>query len=33
MVPHYITPGVHRIIDRLGDVPIAVFTAAHDIVL
>lgn len=33
MVPQYITPGVHRIIDRLGDVPMAVFTATHDIVL
>lgn len=33
VVPQHITPGVHRIIDRLGDVPMAVFTAAHDIVL
>lgn len=32
-VPHHITPGVQRIVDRLGDVPIAVFTAAHDILL
>lgn len=33
VVPHHITPGVHRIIDRLGDVPMAVFTATHDILL
>ena len=33
LVPQYISPGVHRILDRLGDVPIAVFTAVHDIVL
>jgi transcriptional regulator with XRE-family HTH domain len=29
-VPRHIPPGVHRIIDRLGDVPMAVFTATHD---
>jgi transcriptional regulator with XRE-family HTH domain len=33
VVPRHITPGVQRIVDRLGDVPIAVFTAAHDILL
>lgn len=32
-VPQHITPGVQRIVDRLGDVPLAVFTAAHDILL
>jgi hypothetical protein len=31
-VPHHITPGVQRIVDRLTDVPVAVFTAAHDLV-
>ncbi|MFD0924996.1 helix-turn-helix domain-containing protein [Williamsia deligens] len=29
----HITPGVARIVDRLGDVPLAVFTAAWDILL
>jgi transcriptional regulator with XRE-family HTH domain len=33
VVPRHVTPGVQRIVDRLGDVPLAVFTAAHDIVL
>ncbi len=33
LVPRHITPGVQRIVDRLGDVPIAVFTATHDILL
>jgi transcriptional regulator with XRE-family HTH domain len=33
VVPRHITPGVQRIIDRLEDVPMAVFTAAHDILL
>jgi PAS domain-containing protein len=33
VVPKHITPGVQRIVDRLGDVPIAVFTATHDILL
>ncbi|MFK4484093.1 transcriptional regulator with XRE-family HTH domain [Curtobacterium sp. AB7] len=33
VVPRHITPGVQRLVDRLGDVPIAVFTATHDIVL
>jgi transcriptional regulator with XRE-family HTH domain len=33
VVPQHITPGVQRIVDRLGDVPIAVFTATHDILL
>ncbi|MGN7189553.1 helix-turn-helix domain-containing protein [Curtobacterium sp. MCBA15_004] len=32
-VPTHVPPGVQRIVDRLGDVPLAVFTAAHDIVL
>nr|WP_307086672.1 helix-turn-helix transcriptional regulator [Arthrobacter agilis] len=32
-VPRHISPGVQRIVDRLGDVPLAVFTAAHDILL
>lgn len=32
-VPRHITPGVQRIVDRLGDVPLAVFTATHDILL
>ena len=32
-VPQHVTPGVQRIIDRLGDVPMAVFTASHDILL
>ncbi len=32
-VPRHVPPGVHRMLDRLGDVPLAVFTAAHDIVL
>jgi transcriptional regulator with XRE-family HTH domain len=33
IVPRYVTPGVQRLVDRLGDVPLAVFTAAWDIVL
>ena len=33
LVPRHVTPGVQRIVDRLGDVPLAVFTSAHDIVL
>ncbi len=33
IVPRHISPGVQRIIDRLSDVPMAVFTAAHDILL
>ncbi|QHF25774.1 helix-turn-helix domain-containing protein [Rathayibacter sp. VKM Ac-2804] len=32
-VPQHITPGVQRIVDRCGDVPLAVFSAAHDILL
>ncbi|WP_282947296.1 helix-turn-helix transcriptional regulator [Cellulomonas endometrii] len=32
-VPRHVTPGVQRIVDRLTDVPVAVFTAAHDLVL
>ncbi|GAA0967677.1 helix-turn-helix transcriptional regulator [Frigoribacterium faeni] len=30
-VPRHIGPGVQRIVDRLGDVPLAVFSATHDI--
>ncbi|WP_144758510.1 helix-turn-helix domain-containing protein [Curtobacterium sp. 9128] len=33
LVPRHVTPGVQRLIDRLGDVPLAVFTATHDILL
>lgn len=33
LVPRQITPGVQRIVDRLADVPLGVFTAAHEIVL
>ncbi|MFJ3382900.1 MULTISPECIES: helix-turn-helix domain-containing protein [unclassified Curtobacterium] len=33
VVPRHITPGVQRVVDRLGDVPLAVFTATHDILL
>ncbi|GAA5229986.1 helix-turn-helix transcriptional regulator [Arthrobacter cryoconiti] len=33
VVPQHISPGVQRIVDRLRDVPMAVFTATHDIVL
>jgi transcriptional regulator with XRE-family HTH domain len=32
-VPRHIPPGVHRILDRLGDVPLAVFSATHDLLL
>ncbi|MBE1875696.1 helix-turn-helix transcriptional regulator [Myceligenerans pegani] len=31
-VPRHITPGVQRVIDRLGSIPLAVFTATHEIV-
>lgn len=31
LVPRHITPGVQRILDRLGDTPIGVFTAAWEI--
>ena len=31
MVPRHITPGVQRIVDRLGDVPLAVHSAAWDL--
>lgn len=31
LVPRHITPGVQRIVDRLSDVPLAVFTASHDL--
>jgi transcriptional regulator with XRE-family HTH domain len=33
VVPEHISPGVQRIIDRLRDVPMAVFTATHDILI
>ncbi|ARC58006.1 hypothetical protein AS850_13050 [Frondihabitans sp. 762G35] len=33
IVPRHVGPGVQRIVDRLGDVPLAVFTATHDILL
>ncbi|MCS5722840.1 helix-turn-helix transcriptional regulator [Herbiconiux sp. CPCC 203407] len=33
VVPQHVSPGVQRIVDRLGDVPLAVFTASHDILL
>jgi transcriptional regulator with XRE-family HTH domain len=33
IVPRHIMPGVQRIVDRLGDVPMAVFTATHDFLL
>ena len=33
VVPRHITPGVQRILDRIGDVPLAVFSAVWDIVL
>lgn len=31
VVPRLVTPGVQRLVDRLGDVPLAVFTATWDI--
>ena len=31
VVPRHITPGVQRIVDRLGDVPLAVHSAAWDV--
>ncbi|SHF68902.1 Helix-turn-helix domain-containing protein [Jatrophihabitans endophyticus] len=33
VVPQHVLPGVQRIVDRLGDVPLAVHTAAWDVVL
>lgn len=33
VVPRHLTPGVQRILDRIGDVPLAVFTATWDILL
>ncbi|MGV8882670.1 MAG: helix-turn-helix domain-containing protein [Rhodoglobus sp.] len=33
VVPHHIGPGVQRILSRLSDVPMAVFSATHDILL
>jgi transcriptional regulator with XRE-family HTH domain len=32
-MPHHLTPGVQRILDRIGDAPLAVFTAAWDFLL
>ncbi|WP_296391626.1 helix-turn-helix transcriptional regulator [Williamsia sp.] len=32
VVPQHISPGVRRMVDRLGDVPLAVFTATWDII-
>ena len=31
LVPTHLSPGVQRIVDRLGDVPVGVFTAAWDV--
>jgi hypothetical protein len=31
IVPRHITPGVQRMVDRLADVPVAVYTAAWDL--
>jgi len=33
IVPRHVGPGVQRIVDRLGDVPLAVFSATHDVLL
>ncbi|MBM7471906.1 helix-turn-helix transcriptional regulator [Subtercola frigoramans] len=33
MVPNLVTPGVQHIVDRLGEVPVAVFSAAWDTLL
>ncbi|MCC2307574.1 helix-turn-helix transcriptional regulator [Cellulomonas chengniuliangii] len=33
VVPRQITPGVQRVLDRLGDVPLAVFSASWDLLL
>jgi hypothetical protein len=33
MVPRHVTPGVQHIVDRLGEVPVAVFSAAWDTLL
>lgn len=30
MVPRHVTPGVQHVVDRLGEVPVAVFSAAWD---
>lgn len=32
LVPRHISPGVQRLVDRLGDVPLAVYTASYEIV-
>ncbi len=31
-VPRHVTPGIQRIIDRLGDTPVGVFSAAWDLI-
>ncbi|WP_423920743.1 helix-turn-helix transcriptional regulator [Frigoribacterium sp. 2-23] len=33
VVPRHVGPGVQRLVDRLGDVPLAVFSATFDILL
>ena len=33
MVPRHVTPGVQHIVDRLGEVPVSVFSAAWDILM
>lgn len=33
MVPRHVTPGVQHIVDRLGEVPVSVFSAAWDTLL
>lgn len=32
-LPRHVGPSVQRIVDRLGDVPVGVFSAAHDLLL
>ena len=32
-LPRHVGPSVQRIVDRLGDIPVGVFSAAHDILL
>ncbi|PTR23586.1 helix-turn-helix protein [Rhodococcus sp. OK519] len=32
-LPRHVGPGVQRIVDRLGDVPVSVYSAAHDLLL
>lgn len=33
VLPRHVGPGVQRIVDRLGDLPVAVYSAAHDLLL